>query len=896
MKKLILYTAVILVNLFISKYSYSTDPTYALSVKNFNYIAANILEFEIYMRNTSGGSSNFEYNMGQYMFNFNTAFANGGTLTYTVSTGSNISELPNSSIPSCPSIFSNQLRVSTFFPAGSGNGTEISETGNGTKIVRMRLQTTACYFSGNLNLTWRTSIGYYTKVCAYVGTLAKKITGTYAVDSFIPTSSSNVSVTYNSTTNNFVNLFEAFKAINLGGVYSGKALTININNNTIEPANAVLKGGIFTSCLIKPTAIVSVSASTCTEKVIVLDEADNVTIDGRINQTGSIALTITNRNQTAATCCVNLSNGAINNFIKFISCNIPNNGFTTGANAIEITTSNPGKGGNNDNKVEGCLITEARCGINVYGNSFYTNDRSIILKNIINNCTQTGIFGDINSRDNTIESNQLFNTSTVNGNSYFNAILLRGVGINNKIIKNKIYKLNFANTPYNIVGIEVNSYPASTGSSITTVDVSNNFISLGGNSNVPYIDGILSQMFNNSVTINNYYNSIYIFGQYLGYSNPDFTSGIRSFGGLAGCVYNQKNNISVNKRTAAYSVINWNVASLTNFNLLTKNIDYNCYWSSGEVARWVNTSYTSLTEYQCAVSPNEQNTIFKDVNFVDAANGDLHLAGPSIGDYDLIGIAGLTILGDFDLTAGRSPTTPFMGADESTPFTFNGTIRVKAYIDGIPVPDAYTKHLTIEIWECNAAGQTVSATPLASTIPPATDFFSVTGTTIVNCPGVLTLPVGHKFYIKITYPGAFETWSKDGGELTSGGYLNYDFTTSASQAYNGNTKTCGCKNYIYNGDTNNDGYIGSFDLDNMMTNSTCAAYGYPMGIPSTGVITDFNGDGFTNCDDLDIVCKAIQFFATVDVVPVGTNYINRPPSLTVASDYDVSTGQSCTCP
>ncbi|MEO8447575.1 MAG: hypothetical protein ABI528_08775 [bacterium] len=813
MKKIILYIAVIIVNLVITKISYSLGPTYALTVKNFNYIQANVLEFEIYMRHTNGSSSNFEYDMGQYMFNFNTAFANGGTLTYTVSTGSNISELPIDRIPSCPSIFSNQLRVTTLFPPGAGNGTEISETGNGTKIVRMRLQTTACNFSGNLNLTWRTSVGYYTKVYAYVGYFATKITGTFSVDPFIPTNSSNVSVTYNSTTNNFLNLISAFTAINSGGVYSGKALTININKNTIEPLNAVLNGGIFTSCLIKPTANVSITASgSCATELIILDGADNVTIDGEISGTRSLTL----NGAGSAFKGISMINASSDNFVKNIS---------------------------------------------------------------IRNCKSSGIAIDNSSSVIAIEKNDFRNDIAVVSTANFSAIDCQGIG-SIDILKNNFYNLNFSSGCSNFSGIKISS-----GSAASVINVSNNFLTLS-QTNISDIRGI-SITSAGTVTSNIYFNTIYLSGAGSTNSYGIYADIVSS------TIYKQKNNISINKRTAGTSnfAFKFNSSSVSNV-----DIDYNSYTATDFIVNWNTISYKILPIYQCAVDPNEQNTTFKDVNFVDAANGDLHLTSPSIGDYDLIGISGLAVLGDIDLPTGRSTSTPYMGADESTPFTFNGTIRVKAYIDGIPVPDAFTKHLTIEIWECNAAGQTVSATPLASTIPPATDLFSVTGTTIVNCPGVLTLPVGNKFYIKITYPGAFETWSKDGGELTSGGYLNYDFTTSASQAYNGNTKTCGCKNYIYNGDTDNNGFVDSDDLDNMMTNSTCPAYGYPMATPSTGVITDFNGDGVTNCDDLEIVCKAIQFFATVDGVPLGTNYVNRPPSLTVASDHDVTKGQPCTCP
>src|SRR4030095_5386710 len=58
----------------------------------------------------------------------------------------------------------------------------------------------------------------------------------------------------------YSSLYNAFTAINLG--YHGYgAITVTIYSNTFETSAAVLNGGMFTSCLIKPSGARTVSGS-----------------------------------------------------------------------------------------------------------------------------------------------------------------------------------------------------------------------------------------------------------------------------------------------------------------------------------------------------------------------------------------------------------------------------------------------------------------------------------------------------------------------------------------------------------------------------------------------------------------------------------------------------------
>lgn len=99
------------------------------------------------------------------------------------------------------------------------------------------------------------------------------------------------------------------------------------------------------------------------------------------------------------------------------------------------------------------------------------------------------------------------------------------------------------------------------------------------------------------------------------------------------------------------------------------------------------------------------------------------------------------------------------------------------------------------------------------------------------------------YYLVIKHRNCLETWSKSGGvTITQGSSTDYDFTTSASQAFGSNLKLKGTKYCLYSGDCNQDGVINSSDklqIINKLGNS-----GY---IPE-----DINGNGFVNASDRSI--------------------------------------------
>ncbi|MBK7254781.1 MAG: hypothetical protein IPI04_12980, partial [Ignavibacteria bacterium] len=75
------------------------------------------------------------------------------------------------------------------------------------------------------------------------------------------------------------------------------------------------------------------------------------------------------------------------------------------------------------------------------------------------------------------------------------------------------------------------------------------------------------------------------------------------------------------------------------------------------------------------------------------------------------------------------------------------------------------------------------------------------------------------YYIDVRYRhlpifrNGISTWSKTGGfTFTQGTIMQYDFTTSSSQAYGNNLLLMGTKFTIYSGDINQDEIIDATDL------------------------------------------------------------------------------------
>lgn len=162
---------------------YSQNPTYQLTARNFTYTAQNTMEFDIFMKHANNPTA-FEYSGGQYFLNFNPVIANGGTLTYSIIG----SDLPANMQPRNPQVSGSQLRLAANTFPGPGFGYIMTNnTAPGTKIVRMRLQTSSTAFSSTApSFEWRSSLpDPFTKIFAYVSGINTNIStpATHSVDS-----------------------------------------------------------------------------------------------------------------------------------------------------------------------------------------------------------------------------------------------------------------------------------------------------------------------------------------------------------------------------------------------------------------------------------------------------------------------------------------------------------------------------------------------------------------------------------------------------------------------------------------------------------------------------------------------------------------------------------------
>ena len=156
---------------------YAQIPTYLCELRNDVQVNASTYEFDVYLLRTG---SVFEFTSMQFGININPLVLNGGNLTVTLVGGT--SELNPSQIPTAGKFSFNAalncIIMTGMAPPGAGSGTIISNTGNGTRVGRIRLTNTVNFASDTPDLTWSFSLatGYITKVNAYVAGIATDIT------------------------------------------------------------------------------------------------------------------------------------------------------------------------------------------------------------------------------------------------------------------------------------------------------------------------------------------------------------------------------------------------------------------------------------------------------------------------------------------------------------------------------------------------------------------------------------------------------------------------------------------------------------------------------------------------------------------------------------------------
>ncbi len=186
---------------------------------------------------------------------------------------------------------------------------------------------------------------------------------------FTWSSEAQVVKTVGTTGADFTSLRQAMAAINANtdGLYIG-AIELQIIDNTIEPSDGVIssdlvgitgKDAVWTSLKIYPTVKGKTISGDFSGSLISLVGANNVTIDGRVNQIGTTrALTIINTGGTnpAIASTITMKLDASNNTIKY--CTIKGSGTNIFGGTITLGSTSA-IGGNNNNTISNNLITNA---------------------------------------------------------------------------------------------------------------------------------------------------------------------------------------------------------------------------------------------------------------------------------------------------------------------------------------------------------------------------------------------------------------------------------------------------------------------------------------------------------------------------------------------------------
>ena len=176
-----------------NKSSRLVNPLYELRVNNFDVFDNlgtdfNSVTFDFLIYHTNlPDSGPFEFAAGQYFLSFNPALANGGTLSYEIIPGSTEFTNPDA-VPLNPSVTGNELRLFRNVTLGPGNGPIVSPVYPGTRIVKVRLTTTAPGFDFSyFSFSWidSTSTNNSSYIYGYIDTVSTNLTGdgTFIIDS-----------------------------------------------------------------------------------------------------------------------------------------------------------------------------------------------------------------------------------------------------------------------------------------------------------------------------------------------------------------------------------------------------------------------------------------------------------------------------------------------------------------------------------------------------------------------------------------------------------------------------------------------------------------------------------------------------------------------------------------
>ncbi|MBK8546787.1 MAG: hypothetical protein IPL63_05180 [Saprospiraceae bacterium] len=655
---------------------------------------------------------------------------------------------------------------------------------------------------------------------------------------------------------NFATLTNAVANLNARGVSAAVTLTLMdatynagsgetfpLNINTIAGASGV------NTITIRPNTGVAaaISGASATSGIFKLNGADYVTINGL--NTGGSSLSIANTSATITSCVIwiasaSLTDGATNNVIRNCSLTGASN-TTTVAGIIAgsgTTLGDAAQWPNSNNTIAGNTIKTAQNGLYLRGEATTFDDSWVVSKNVIGSTvgaekmTFRGILIG-NALNMAVDSNTIIGVvSTASSSSTTTGIQVAFATSGGSVTRNSIRDIKQINT----TGWGSNGIFLAQTSTTANLAVANNFIS-----------DVASDGFNDDTASDNGYGiMVNTGGGYNIYNNTIAmnteqvkTTGITAAINIAEAVattssLNIRNNIFSTTQTVGtnYSIYN---ASLGG-NAIFTNINYNDYVSTEHIG-FLTTSRTTLGDWQTATAQDANSVSIAPV-FTSAT--DLHLPDGSNGSLFDLGtpIAGITK--DID-NQDRSATAPDMGADEFSPITLNLTAFIEGYYVGGSPPLRDVLGLSGVPGSNSTQCDTITVQLRNSTTPfaVAASFMGV-----LNRDGILACKFpsdkqGGTYFVALQHRNALETWSGGGDGLSATSFsavtTNYNFTTSANQAYGGNMKGMGgggtAPFAIYSGDIDSDGEVLPADYNLWLISNTNGDIGY--------YPTDLDGDG-----------------------------------------------------
>ena len=299
-----------------------------------------------------------------------------------------------------------------------------------------------------------------------------------------------VNATIGTATASYASLKAAFDKIN-DGTHQG-IITIKINHSTTETEAAVLNASgtgsaNFASVNIYPTLTgLSINGNLATA-LIDLNGADNVTIDGRLNATGTtkdLSIINTSTGSATGTSAIRFINDASNNTVKY--CTIKSSESRSSSGIIFFSTAATSSG-NDNNVIENNDITnaaDANRPVNaIYssGTSGKDNSGNIIRNNNIYDfikhaSASRGILLEDNTTTWTIDGNSFYETEsfTPTGTVTYDAIKINNVSGNGFTVSNNYFggseaecegtawtKTNATNNVFNAINLNIGTTVAS---------------------------------------------------------------------------------------------------------------------------------------------------------------------------------------------------------------------------------------------------------------------------------------------------------------------------------------------------------------------------------------------------------------------------------------------------